>query len=316
MNEIIKIKDVTRYLEEWAPLSYQESYDNAGLLTGDASAEVRGVLVTLDCTEGVVEEALKLGCNLIVAHHPIIFKGIKKLTGSNYVERTIIKAIRSDVAIYAIHTNLDNVHDGVNKKICEKIGLMNLHILSPKSQVLTKLVTFITNEHTGKVLTALYDAGAGQIGNYENCSFSVVGQGTFRPNENANPVIGERSVQEVVTETRIEVIFPGHLQSKVLNALKKSHPYEEVAYYLTSLNNANQEIGSGMIGELPMPQEPSDFLKRLKISMDLKVIRHTRLLDKPIKKVAVCGGSGRFLLPQVLKAGAQAYISADFKYHE
>ena len=310
------VKDVTNHLESFAPVSYQEAYDNSGLLTGDLNQQVTGVLITLDCTEHVVEEAIERGCNLIVAHHPIIFRGIKKLTGSNYVERTIIKAIRNEVAIYAIHTNLDNVHGGVNRKICEKIGLVNVHILSPKSQVLTKLVTFIPNEHTGTVLTALYEAGAGQIGNYENCSFSVVGQGTFRPNENAKPAIGEKLVQEVVTETRVEVIFPGYLQSKVLNALKKSHPYEEVAYYLTSLNNVNQEVGSGMVGELPTSEEPSDFLKRLKISMDLKVIRHTRLLDHPIKKVAVCGGSGSFLLPQARDAGAQAYVSADFKYHE
>ncbi|MEX2230962.1 MAG: Nif3-like dinuclear metal center hexameric protein [Cyclobacteriaceae bacterium] len=310
------IKDITHHLETFAPTAYQESYDNSGLLTGDPNQEATGVLITLDCTEPVVEEAIERGCNLIVAHHPIIFRGIKKLTGSSYVERTIIKAIRNGVAIYAIHTNLDNVHTGVNKKICEKIGLVNVRILSPKDQVLTKLVTFIPAEHTGTVLTALYDAGAGQIGNYENCSFSVVGQGTFRPNEKAKPAIGEKFVQEVVTETRVEVIFPCYLQSKVLTALQKSHPYEEVAYYLTSLNNANQEVGSGMIGELQTPEEPSDFLKRLKTSMDLKVIRHTRLLDQPIKKVAVCGGAGSFLLPQARQAGAHAYISADFKYHE
>jgi dinuclear metal center YbgI/SA1388 family protein len=312
----LAVKDVTSHLESCAPISYQETYDNSGLLTGDPNQQVTGVLITLDCTEPVVDEAIELGCNLIVAHHPIIFRGIKKLTGSNYVERTVIKAIRNEVAIYAIHTNLDNVHTGVNKKICEKIGLMNVRILSPRRQVLTKLVTFIPNEHTRTVMAALYEAGAGQVGNYENCSFSVVGQGTFRPNENAKPAIGEKFVQEVVTETRVELIFPGYLQSKVLNALKKSHPYEEVAYYLTSLENANQEVGSGMIGELQIPEEPSDFLNRLKISMDLKVIRHTRLLGHPIKKVAVCGGAGSFLLPQARNAGAQAYISADFKYHE
>src|SRR5687768_3011762 len=312
----VLVKDITRHLESLAPPAYQESYDNSGLLTGDPAAEVAAALISLDCTEAVVDEALSRGCNLIIAHHPIIFKGLKRLTGSNYVERTVIKAIRNNIAIYAIHTNLDSVHHGVNQKLCDKVGLVNTRILVPRSQVLTKMVTFVPNEHTGSVLSALYEAGAGQIGNYDNCSFSVEGRGTFRPNEKAKPSVGEKFIQEVVAETRIELIFPSFLERKILAALKESHPYEEVAYYLTSLNNFNQEVGSGMIGELPTPLEPLDFLQRLKISMDLKIIRHTRFLDQPITKVAVCGGAGSFLLPNARQAGAQVYISADFKYHE
>lgn len=275
-----------------------------------------GILVTLDCTEAVVEEAIKQGCNLIIAHHPIIFGGLKRLTGANYVERTVIKAIRKEVAIYAIHTNLDNVHNGVNRKICEKVGLKNLRVLAPKMLVLSKLVTFVPHEHTGRVLDALYEAGAGQIGNYVNCSFSVEGEGTFKPTEDANPVIGQKLVQEVVAEKRIEVIFPSHMQARILGALRKAHPYEEIAFYVTRLENPNQEVGSGMIGEVAEPLEPSEFLKRLKVSMDLKVIRHTRFLERPISRVAVCGGAGSYLLPYARQAGAHLYISADFKYHE
>ena len=312
----LTVRDITDHLEAFAPLAYQESYDNSGLLTGEPGQVVTGILVTLDCTEPVIDEALARGCNLVIAHHPIIFRGLRKLTGSTYVERTVIKAVRNGVAIYAIHTNLDNVHTGVNKKISEKIGLINLKVLAPRTDVLTKLVTFSPAAQAGDVLSALYAAGAGQIGNYENCSFRVEGQGTFRPNERAHPTIGERLVQEVVDETRLEVIFPSYLQSQVLSALKKAHPYEEVAYYLTGLDNPNQEVGSGMVGELATVEEPSEFLQRLKKCMDLNVIRHTRLLNQPIKKVAVCGGSGSFLLPQARKAGAQVYISADFKYHE
>ncbi len=312
----LRIRDVAAYLESFAPLAYQESYDNAGLLTGDPDAEVTGTLVTLDCTEQVVDEAVELGCNLIVAHHPIIFKGLRRLTGATYVERTVIKAIRHHIAIYAIHTNLDSVHTGVNRKICEKIGLAGTRILAPKTDSLTKLVTFVPREQTGDVLTALYGAGAGQIGNYQNCSFRVEGKGTFKPNGEANPTIGQRAVQEEVDEHRVEVIFPDHLRSRVISALKAVHPYEEVAYYLTRLVNENQEVGSGMIGELEEALEPTEFLRRLKDSMDLKVIRHTRIPDQPIKKVAVCGGSGSFLLPQARRAGAQAFVSADFKYHE
>lgn len=274
------------------------------------------IVLFLDCTEAVVQEAIDRKCNVVVAHHPILFKGIKKLTGSNYVERTIIKAIKNNIAIYAIHTNLDNVAQGVNRKICDKIGLKNPRILVPKAGVLTKLVTFIPLESTEKVLKALYEAGAGQIGNYNNCSFSVEGTGTFKPNEDATPHIGKNLQQEYVKENRVEVIFPSYLQSKIMSALKKSHPYEEVAHYFTSLNNENQEVGSGMWGELEMAMEPLEFLKRLKESMDLPMIRYTHLIDKPVKKVAVCGGSGSFLLPDAKRSGSQVYITADFKYHE
>lgn len=311
-----KIKEVTDYLESIAPRAYQESYDNAGLITGDREADVTGVVVTLDCTEQVVEEAIAKKANLVVAHHPIIFKGLKKLTGSTYVERTVVKAIRNDIAIYAIHTNLDNVHSGVNRKICELIGLKDTRILLPRKDVLTKLTTFVPPANREAVLTALHQAGAGQIGNYKNCSFAVAGTGSFMPDDQANPHIGQVQQQESVDELRIEVIFPSHLEAAVMSALRRSHPYEEVAYYLTPLLNQNQEVGSGMIGQLPAPLEPMEFLQRLKAGMDLKIIRHTALLKHPVKKVAVCGGAGSFLLPHAIREGAQAFVTADFKYHE
>lgn len=312
----MKVKDITEYLETIAPRAYQESYDNSGLLTGEPSQEVTGALITLDCIEEVVEEAIAKKCNLIIAHHPIIFKGLKKITGSNYVERTILKAIRNNIAIYAIHTNLDNVHTGVNRKIAEKLGLKNVKILAPKQDTLTKLATFIPKAHTDNVLQALYQAGAGQIGDYKNCSFQTEGTGTFMPVGEANPHTGKLNKQESVREDRVEVIFATHLESRVIGALKTVHPYEEVAYYLTRLANANQEVGSGMVGELEQPQEPIEFLKRLKSSMNLTAIRHTRLLDQKVKKVAVCGGSGSFLLPHAIRSGADFFVTADFKYHE
>ncbi|HEY3402402.1 MAG TPA: Nif3-like dinuclear metal center hexameric protein [Ohtaekwangia sp.] len=312
----VKIKDVTNYLESVAPLNFQESYDNAGLITGNSQDVVKGILVTLDCTEPVVQEAIDQGCNLIVAHHPIVFKGLKRLTGSSYVDRTIIKAIKNDIAIYAIHTNLDNVLNGVNRKICEKIGLKDLKILTPRKDTLSKLVTFIPEENTETVLSALHEAGAGQIGNYKNCSFRLEGQGTFKPTENANPHIGQAGNQEKVTENRVELIFPSFLTRGILEALRKAHPYEEVAYYINTLSNENQDVGSGMIGDLDGHVEPLEFLKGLKISMDLNIVRHTPLLNRPVKRVAVCGGAGSFLLPDAIKAGADLFISADFKYHE
>ncbi|MEO8473148.1 MAG: Nif3-like dinuclear metal center hexameric protein [Chryseolinea sp.] len=316
MNQPLLIRDVIDHLESVAPNQYQESYDNVGLITGYLKTEVSKILVTLDCTEDVVQEAITSGANLIVAHHPIVFKGLKKFTGSNYVERVVILAIKNDIAIYAIHTSLDNVLDGVNRRICERIGLTNLKILQPKVGVLSKLVTFVPGEKAGVVLDALYLAGAGQIGNYKNCSFTSEGTGTFKPTQKANPSVGGTNIQEFVRESRIEVIFPTHLQSKITDALRRAHPYEEVAYYITPLLNDNQEVGSGMTGELIVPQEPLAFLEGLKYRMNVKVIRHTKVLDAPIKRVAVCGGAGSFLLVNAVNSGAQVFITSDFKYHE
>lgn len=313
---MFKIKDIIQYLESIAPISYQESYDNSGLLVGSPEQEVKKVLITLDATEAVVEEAISTGCNLIIAHHPIIFKGIKKLNGSNYIERVIIKAIKHDIAIYAIHTNLDNIKAGVNKKIAEKIGLKNLKILAPKNTTLIKLVTFVPVDKTAAVLDALNEAGAGQIGHYKNCSFRVAGIGTFEPDAAANPTIGEQNKRAEVQEDRIEVILPVHKQHGVMAALLNAHPYEEVAYYLTKLENTDQEIGSGMIGVLEQAMDEAEFLPYLKKRMNLKVVKHTALLGKKIKTVALCGGAGSFLLPKAIGQQADIFISSDFKYHE
>ena len=311
-----KIKDVTSYLESLAPSSYQESYDNSGLLTGNPDTTVSGILTTLDVTEDVVEEAAAMNCNLVVAHHPILFKGLKSLTGKSYVERTIITAIKKDIAIYASHTNLDNVSMGVNKRIADKVGLTKTAVLIPRVGTLSKLVTFVPRENLAHVTAALHDAGAGEIGNYKECSFQIEGTGTFVPGPGSNPHIGKAGKPEEVREVRIEMLFPSHLKHTLLKALRKAHPYEEVAYYVTQLENENQEVGAGMIGELVTPEEPKKFLQRLKQSMQATVIRHTALLSKPISKVAVCGGSGSFMLSAAIAQGADAFVSADFKYHD
>lgn len=310
------IKEVTDYLESLAPKAYQESYDNSGLLTGDRKSLVKGVLVTLDCIEAVVDEAIQKNCNLIVAHHPILFKGLKKLTGESYVERTLIKAIRHDIAIYAIHTNLDNVYQGVNKRIGEKIGLKNMAVLVPKANTLLKLTTFIPVENKDAVLEALHQAGAGNLGDYKNCSFQVEGTGTFLPTENANPAIGEKNRQERVNEVRVEMIFPSYLKTQIVDTLKSIHPYEEVAFYLQALENENAEVGAGMIGDLETPMELMSFLSSLKSTMNTSCIRHTASPSNTVSRVAVCGGSGSFLLKEAIQAGADVFISADFKYHE
>ena len=310
------LKNIITELEKFAPLSYQESYDNCGLLTGNNAQTVTGAILCLDCTEDVVEEAIKKKCNLIIAHHPIIFSGLKKLNGNNYVERTIIKAIQNNIAIYACHTNLDNVKLGVNKKIADKLGLINTQILAPKKSLLKKIVTFVPASHLENVRENLFNSGAGNIGNYDKCSFVLDGVGSFRGNENSNPFIGEKEKLSLEKECRIEMIFEAFHESQIISALKQHHPYEEVAFDIYQLENTYQNIGSGMIGELAIPISENEFLEHIKSVFKLKLIKHTPLLNKSIKKVSLCGGSGSFLLRNAINSKSDIYISSDFKYHE
>ncbi len=312
----MKVKDIVSHLNSFAPGVYQESYDNAQLLTGDREQIVQSVLLTLDCTEEVVDEAIQNGHQMIVAHHPIIFSGLKSLTGKNYVERTIIKAIKNDIAIFAIHTNLDNVKGGVNTALANKLGLTNQTPLSTKPGTLLKLTFYVPKDDTKRVLQAVNDAGAGQIGDYINCAFTVDGTGQFEPTPNANPHIGEAGKLEQVKEQKVEVIFPKDKKGALLKALFESHPYEEVAYYIHDTENQNQDIGSGMVGDLNQPMSGEQFLAFIKDELNLKVVRRTKFLNKNIQKVAVCGGSGSFLLNDAISARADVFITGDFKYHE
>lgn len=311
----MKISDVIDCLQDFAPLSLQENYDNAGLLTGKSSDECAGILTTLDVTEEVLQEAIQNNCNLVVAHHPIIFRGLKKLNGSNYVERTVISAIKNDIAIYAIHTNLDNVVNGVNKKIAEKLGLQDVQVLSPAKNILKKLVTFSPIQKAEDVRNALFVAG-GKLGNYSECSFNIEGTGTFKAEQSANPYIGEIGKRHEENETRIEVIFPAHLQKKIVKSLKDAHPYEEVAYDIYALDNELRDTGSGLVGNLISPLSEEDLLSRIKTEFGLQVIRHSPLLGKKISKIALCGGAGSFLLSLAKSSGAGAFITSDVKYHE
>jgi len=313
----MKISEITQAIESVAPLRYQESYDNCGLQIGDATGDATGVLLCLDVTEAIVEEAIERGCNMIVAHHPLIFSGLKRITGRTYVERTVQKAIKNDIAIYAVHTNLDNMAHGVNARIAQRLGLQRTRILSPMQDTLLKLYTYAPVEAAEKVKNALFAAGAGQIGKYSECSFGMTGTGTFKPSPDSSPAIGVAGgTRESVNEMKIEVLVPKHLERAVLTALRESHPYEEVAYELISLNNTNQEIGAGMIGELPESVGELDFLNQVKQKMKTACIRHTPLLGKDIKRVAVCGGAGSFLLQDAIREKADIFITGDFKYHQ
>lgn len=312
----MKIKEITAILEEMAPLAYAEDFDNVGLLVGNPEAEAAGILVCHDALETVIDEAIAKNCNLVVCFHPIIFSGLKRITGKNYVERVVLKAIKNDIAIYAVHTALDNHQNGVNKIFCDAIGLVDTKILVPKQNFIRKLVTYTVAENAEKVRNALFDAGAGNIGNYENCSFNSAGTGTYMGNENSNPEIGQRFEFVESNEIKIEVTFEKHLEPKILKALFSAHIYEEVAYEIYDLQNAHQNIGLGMIGELETARSERDFLQIVKDKMQVESIRHSQFLGKNIRKIAVLGGSGSFAIKNAMAAGANAYLTADLKYHD
>jgi dinuclear metal center YbgI/SA1388 family protein len=310
------IQQISSFLETFAPASLQESYDNAGLLTGDPNGECTGIITALDATEAVVREAIEKNCNLVVAHHPIIFGGLKKITGRNYVEKTVIAAIKNDIAIYAIHTNLDNIITGVNGKIADLLGLENRSILQPKKGLNRKLVTFVPQAQAEAVRNALFAAGAGTIGNYSECSFTMAGEGSFKGGPGTTPFVGEAGLRYAEQELRVETIYPVWVENQLLKALLAVHPYEEPAYDIFLLDNARQHFGSGLIGDLPEAVPAADFLQQLKRVFNLTVVRHTPLLGKPVQKIALCGGAGSFLTGAAVAAGADFYVTGDVKYHE
>ncbi|WP_339836374.1 Nif3-like dinuclear metal center hexameric protein [uncultured Flavobacterium sp.] len=312
----MKIKDTLAILEKMAPLGYAESFDNVGLLVGDENANLTGILVCHDALEVVIDEAIANKCNLVVCFHPILFGGLKKIIGKNYVERAVIKAIKKDIAIYAVHTALDNHKDGVNKIFCDALGIENSKVLIPKENYIQKLVTYTVSDNAEKLRNSLFDAGAGNIGNYEDCSFSSQGIGTYMGNENSNPEVGSRFEFVEAKEIKIEVTFEKHLQSKIIKALFSNHVYEEVAYEIYNIENKHQNIGLGRVGSLKNALSESDFLQLIREKLDCKGIRHSKLLGKPIKKVAVLGGSGSYAIKNAIASGADAYLTADLKYHQ
>ena len=312
----MKIKELTDYIESIAPPSLQESYDNAGLLIGNSSDELKGVLITLDVTEEIIQEAADKGANFILSHHPIIFKGLKKLTGQNYVQRTVISALKHGIAIYAAHTNLDNVKGGVNGKISDLLGLQNTKILSPIKGLLKKIVTFVPTEQHEIVRKALFTAGAGHIGLYDRCSYNIEGKGTFRAGEGADPFTGDIGKLHSEPEIRIETIFPKYREREIIAALYEAHPYEEPAFDIYATDNIYAYSGSGMIGELEKSEDAFQFMNRIKEIFNSGCIRYTCADNKKIKRVALCGGSGSFLLNTAISQKADIYISSDFKYHE
>lgn len=313
---MLRIREIVAVLEQVAPLCLQESYDNSGLIVGDPEKLVGKALLCIDSTEAVIDEAIAKGCSLIIAHHPIVFDGLKQFTGSNYVQRVVMKAIRNEIAIYACHTNLDNVlRGGVNQKIAQKLGVLPTGVLRPMPGIIEKLVVYVPIEQSEAVKNALFSAGAGHIGNYDECAFSGLGNGSFRPNEEAHPYTGIAGRRELIQEVRLEVLVPVWLKSQVFSALKQAHPFEEIAHDWLRLQNTHSEFGSGIFGTLSQPLDSEDFLRFIKDSLELKVLKFTPIASKKINTVAICGGAGSFLISDALRAGADAFLTSDIKYH-
>ena len=312
----MKIKEIVSALDRFAPLPLQDGFDNAGLQIGLTEAEATGALLCLDVTEAVLDEAIALGCNLVISHHPLIFKGYKSIIGKDYVERCILKAIRNDMVLYAAHTNLDNAKGGVNYKIAEKIGLKHLQVLEPKRNSLLKLVTFVPIEQAERVRKALFAAGCGNIGGYDSCSYNLKGEGTFRAGENTHPFCGSIGELHREEEVRIETILPSYKKGEVVRALLSAHPYEEPAFDLYPLENEWTQAGAGIVGELETPETELEFLKRIKKIFEVECVKHNRLTGREIQKVALCGGAGAFLIPQAIRSGADIFITGEIKYHD
>jgi dinuclear metal center YbgI/SA1388 family protein len=310
------VKDIIHTIEESFPLFYQETYDNSGLQLGNPYQETTGILLSVDVTEAVVEEAREKGLNMIVSHHPLIFGSLKRITGSNYTERTIAKAIKANIAIYSCHTNIDNISQGVSFRMAEKLGLSRIKVLKPLTGVLCKLVTFVPRDHAEKVREAIFAAGAGHIGQYDCCSFNLAGEGTFRASETAHPFVGEKGILHTEPEIRIETVFPKHLEHKIITAMIKAHPYEEVAYDIYPIENKYQQAGAGAIGYFDKPIPEKTFLELVKKTFNAPMVRHTEFLNRDISCIALCGGSGSSFLTDARKAGADVFLSADFKYHQ
>lgn len=312
----MQIRELVNYLNTAIPPGLQEDYDNAGLLVGDPGSELKGIMLSVDVTEKVVDEALDKGANFILSHHPLIFHGLKRITGQNHVERSVLKAIKNNIAIYAAHTNLDNLKGGINFLLADKLGLTNQQILRPRRNQLVKLVFFVPHDYADHVRKAVFYAGAGMIGDYDQCSYNLEGQGTFRPGEAANPFAGKKGQMRLEDETRVETFFPDYLTDRVIEAMVKAHPYEEVVYDLYPLKNHDKDAGAGLIGDLEPKMAEKEFLDLIKEKIQSPCIRHTKFLYSFVSRVAISAGSGSFLLKDAMAQQADVFISADFKYHD
>ena len=309
------VQDVATALEAWAPPGSKLSYDNVGLQVGDPNRAVTTVLIALDLTPAVVDEAEAMGADLIVTHHPLLFKPLKRLGPTDFVSGLAYRLAQLGIAYYAIHTNLDAAPDGVSFALAEHLGLESVRFLDGMRDSLAKLVTFVPASHADAVRAALAEAGAGRIGDYTACSFSSSGTGRFRPGAGTDPFSGTPGALESVDEVRLEVEVARWDVARIVRALLQAHPYEEVAYDVYHVEQSATRAGLGAVGTLATPEPLRDFLRRVSDRLDAASLRYVGDDDALIETVAVCGGSGSSLIAQARAAGADAYVTADVTYH-
>ncbi len=316
-ERILRIQDLVGMVHRLYPPALAEDWDNVGLQVGDPAAEVSRVLVCLDPSENIIEQAVARGAQAVVAHHPLIFKPLKSLVPSGQTGSTLFRAVRDGIAVICAHTNLDRAQNGLNDWLAGRLGLEGVRPLeAPAEGGLVKLVVFVPAGYENRVAEALFKAGAGQIGNYDQCSFRAAGSGTFRGGADSDPFLGEPGVREAAAEVRLETIVPRELVSRVLPKLIKAHPYQEVAYDLVPLANVRPGIGLGRIGRLAQETGAAAFAARVKAALQASSLRLVGADEARVKKVAVCGGSGASLIREAARQGADAMVTGDVKYHE
>ena len=313
---MLTVADITRALDDWAPPGQKADFDRVGLQVGDAAAEVRGVLVALDLTPAVVDEAAERGAGLVVTHHPLLFKPLDRVTAGHPVGGLVLRLAQAGVAFYAVHTNLDAAWGGVSFALAEQLGLEGVGLLSPLDGALRKLTTYVPADHADAVRSALADAGAGEIGAYRACSFSTGGFGRFQPLADASPAVGEAGGPlETVEETRLEATVASWRVSGAITAVSRAHPYEQPVVDVVTLEGSATRTGYGALGTLPAPEPLPTFLARVARRLDARALRYVGDERTQIQRVAVCGGSGMSFFADARRAGADAYVTADVTYH-
>jgi len=312
----VSVGNIVSSIHAWAPKESALSYDNVGLQIGRHDAPVVKGLVALDLTPQIVQEAIDQGANLIVTHHPVIFKSLSHITDTSLVSSMALTLAEHRIALIAAHTNLDAARGGVSFHLAKTLGLGSIDFLEGMEDIVRKITVFVPLEHAEAVRAAAHEAGGGQIGAYSDCSFSVGGTGQFRPGSSASPFIGSTDGPvERLNEVRIEMVVEDWKVNKVLSAIKKSHPYEEVAYDVVTLSQASRNVGIGAVGNLPAPIKLAQFLSNSALALSTKALRYAGDLDKTISRVAVCGGSGGDFIPSAIRSGADAFVTGDLSYH-
>lgn len=302
-------------MERWAPLALASERDNSGLQIGSGQQRVTKILVTLDLNSNVIDEAHQKKADLIISHHPLLFHALRSVNPDEHIGSIVTSCVKYGIAIYSAHTNLDFTQNGVSTTLALKLGLSRIEPLMKNQRVSKKIVVFVPHDYIDRVRHAMMEAGAGTIGNYTDCSFAAHGIGTFKPTPNATPFIGTIGKLERVNEARLEMLSPSWKLEAVIAAMKRAHPYEEIAYDIYNRVNTEADYGVGAIGTLSHPMKPRQFLTHVADTLRIPSLRYSGNPQQMISVVAVCGGSGSDLLSTAAQHGADAFVTADISYH-